>query len=348
MSLITKEVEITLASQTIKYYEDLGYFIPREGFSKGKATVKKGTKILVNISDVPLNSHVLVEYECDYCNTILPITYGDYNRRNHNGKMYCKHCVGKVLRSGENNPHYNFNKTNEERIRGRNYPEYTDFVKRVLARDNYTCQKCGQEHGDIMVHHLDGYDWCIEKRTDVTNGITLCRKCHENFHYLYGKGKNTKSQYEEWIQKPLLLNDYTQEVVIARQVYCLEDCKLFDSAYRCAKEYGFSPRSIYNACNNKTFTKVYKHFIWYDEYITLSCEEIQKIINNDNGLMKKIICVETGEIFPSIKDAEVKCNITHWMMNKSLQTKQQVKSRDGIPLTLLYYMDYLKEKEENE
>jgi hypothetical protein len=52
----------------------------------------------------------------------------------------------------------------------------------------------------LHAHHKDGYDWCIERRTDPTNGATLCDSCHTEFHVLYGYGRNTEQQYIEFYE----------------------------------------------------------------------------------------------------------------------------------------------------
>ena len=112
----------------------------------------------------------------------------------------CK-CKYQNTLVGELNPWYNPNLTDEERIANRDYIEYTNWRDEVYKRDNYTCQKCGKRHGDINAHHLNGYHWCKEGRTDVNNGVTLCDWCHKEFHFNYGYGYNTKEEYEEWIRK---------------------------------------------------------------------------------------------------------------------------------------------------
>lgn len=193
MSLISKEVEILLVGTNVKYYENLGYLIPRSEDKRKRLRIPKGTKIKIKTEDLPNGSNVEVEIKCDNCEKIYKTLYQNYAKYNHEGKNYCKLCHNKVLNSGYNNSRYNFNKTQEERENERGYPEYIEFIKKVLKRDNYTCQCCNKKSkGDMEVHHLDGYNWCKEKRTEETNGITLCKTCHDNFHSIYGKGNNTK------------------------------------------------------------------------------------------------------------------------------------------------------------
>lgn len=78
---------------------------------------------------------------------------------------------------------------------------YDNWRKRVFEKDGYCCQCCGNFGVDLDAHHLDGWDWCQEKRLDVSNGISLCRyDCHKDFHSKYGRGKNTRFQYYEYYE----------------------------------------------------------------------------------------------------------------------------------------------------
>lgn len=113
-----------------------------------------------------------------------------------------KGCLQCAIRSnrGENNPRYNPNLTDEEREKKRKTFEYCQWLKEVYERDNYTCQCCGSsKSGTLNAHHKDGYNWCKERRTDVTNGTTLCENCHKTFHSIYGYGDNTEQQFEEFL-----------------------------------------------------------------------------------------------------------------------------------------------------
>lgn len=102
---------------------------------------------------------------------------------------------------GENNINWNPNLTDEDRLYLRKIDGYGKWRKEVYHRDRYTCRSCNKRSdGNLNAHHLDSYDWCLEKRVDVENGITLCILCHTAFHDKYGYGNNTKYQYEEWIK----------------------------------------------------------------------------------------------------------------------------------------------------
>ena len=49
MGLITKEVEVCVCSNKQKYYESLGYNIPREKNNNGRMRVPRGSKIKVKV-----------------------------------------------------------------------------------------------------------------------------------------------------------------------------------------------------------------------------------------------------------------------------------------------------------
>jgi hypothetical protein len=94
--LLTKEVEVKLSGKNIKYYENLGYEIPRVLGYNNKLVVKNGTTITVSIDDLQLTSGTKVYVMCDVCQEhISYIRYHDYNRRKH-GETYCCNACSQV------------------------------------------------------------------------------------------------------------------------------------------------------------------------------------------------------------------------------------------------------------
>lgn len=373
MGLLSEYAEVGVSSKDYKRYEELGYEIPKHYNTRGRLALNIGEKITVKVSDLSHGSNAIVDVECDNCKKQYKKKYCNYCEciKYHDG-FYCANCASIIFNSGKNSGSWNPNKTEEERILGRCYPEYTDFVKRVQKRDNYTCQRCGKHRSKdckIKVHHLDGYSWCIEKRTEVINGITLCETCHGNFHYIYGRTHNTKEQFLEWMNDYVLnLDDYTGVVSTARQIYCVEEDKIYYSAFQLAALWHVKPASVYAVCNreikyNKRLKKSgevqispsthrtlkNKHLIWLDEYIQMSEEELYAILNEkkESGAPKrKVICLTTKEVFNSVTSARKyygngkKLDISSCCQGKN---KTSGKLPDGTPLQWAYYEDYIKQ-----
>lgn len=309
MGLITENVELKVNNRTYKYYEKLGYQIPRHYNSKKKKwLISTGEIITVSVLDLPLNSGIKVECRCDDCNKKMIITYGTYNTHDKSKDFLCKGCYHKRYLSGENHPNWNPILTDVEREKGRNYPEYKAFIKRVLARDNYTCFCCGNsDHNNICVHHLNSYDFDIDGRLDDNNALCLCNNCHSNFHSKYGFGHNTCEQFEEWINKSVLLLPQLDCILpSAKNVVCLDDGRIYDSAIYAARHYKVSFKQIYCCCNHedKYLSAKGKHFLWLDEYQTLSPEEIASYIDSLKPKQwKKVVCINTNMIFDNATDA---------------------------------------------
>ena len=78
---------------------------------------------------------------------------------------------------------------------------HDEWSQEVRKRDKYTCQKCGKKSKRNQAHHIDSYDWFISGRYDIRNGATLCWGCHNAFHKIYGKGRNDRSQYYEFLKR---------------------------------------------------------------------------------------------------------------------------------------------------
>lgn len=72
--------------------------------------------------------------------------------------------------------------------------------KSVFGRDNFTCQMCNSDiGGKLHSHHIFNFSDYVGKRFDVTNGITLCKDCHDKFHKNYGYKNNNDEQLNNFL-----------------------------------------------------------------------------------------------------------------------------------------------------
>ena len=83
-------------------------------------------------------------------------------------------CLGKRwIVQHRRNP----NKVEDTRIR--KSPEYKLWRTSVFERDNYTCQTCGQRDSSYLVaDHILPFGAFPKERFNLSNGKTLCLKCH--------------------------------------------------------------------------------------------------------------------------------------------------------------------------
>ena len=91
--LLTKEVEVRLGASNIKYYENLGYEIPKVIGANKKLVVAKGTTITVKVEDLQPYSRAFVDVLCDACKTnVSHIRYSDYTNYTKDGVHFCVLC----------------------------------------------------------------------------------------------------------------------------------------------------------------------------------------------------------------------------------------------------------------
>jgi hypothetical protein len=122
------------------------------------------------------------------------------------GKSHSKETIDKIKKSntGKKHTELTIDKIKESRkkqvgdkcpgwkggitphvIRLRNSEEYQVWRSSVFNRDQYKCRVCN-ESGILNAHHIIGVSVDISLIFDTNNGITLCKKCHLDFHSKYG------------------------------------------------------------------------------------------------------------------------------------------------------------------
>lgn len=345
--ILPQPVKIRPNHISCKHFRGLGY------------EVKRGEEIVVDASVLPPTSTTKVQLICDDCGVIFIKRFGDYMKcqfKKYNGKTYCRNCVNKGERSGS----WNSNLTFEERIALRQSDEYIKFVKRVLARDNYTCQKCGiKENKRMYVHHMNGYRWCVEERTDDTNGVTLCEDCHKNFHSIYGTIHNTKEQFEEWMQKEIEYNPYTNEIYTLPKIYCLDDGTIYKDRNEAAEMIGCNPMSVHDVCKGRTESVFDKHLVFYKDFLDgtyiekrkevhlLKVESDKKLKSNkfhnrNSNINREAICLFDGKIYDLLHMSGYPYNIkTIGSIYRACNKKRDSCGKsNGIKIKWMWYTDF--------
>ena len=199
-----KIVEYNLCNYGVKYFLQTGVFLEK---SIKTSREKYGTDFPSQNEEVKekVRQTNLSKYGVPYAlqNEQIRLKGIETNIKKYGVPNYTQTIEYKEKYCGENAYNYNHEKSEEERILARKYPDYEKWRKSVFERDRYTCQCCGIEgsKSKLNAHHKNGYHWYVEGRTDVNNGITLCENCHIEFHREYGREYNTEEQYIEFQNK---------------------------------------------------------------------------------------------------------------------------------------------------
>lgn len=152
------------------------------------------------------NRNIIWKCKCD-CGNIFERSSDELHKYIKFGFGSCgcnvQDSFKKYYSFGDENPHYKPELTKEDREDKRQMSGYYTWKTEVLRNANYTCECCGTKDVKVIAHHKDGYHWCEERRTDVTNGVCLCEECHHKFHKLYSNRNNTEEQYKEFLERML-------------------------------------------------------------------------------------------------------------------------------------------------
>lgn len=80
-------------------------------------------------------------------------------------------------RSGPNNHNWRGG-TSSENDKIRKGASFRIWREQVFDRDDYTCQICGEKGGILNADHIKPFSLFPELRFELSNGRTLCKKCH--------------------------------------------------------------------------------------------------------------------------------------------------------------------------
>lgn len=87
-------------------------------------------------------------------------------------------------RTGSANPNWNGGCSHERQsVYAR--AMWKALAKKIMARDDYRCQKCAAKHDQqhkLQVHHIKPWSKHPELRFEEENLLTLCQTCHKAEH----------------------------------------------------------------------------------------------------------------------------------------------------------------------
>lgn len=176
--ILDQTVSIVLIGKNIKHFERLGYKIPRYRDSRGRLSVKRGTKIEVNVNDLMPRCTQRIRCRCDFCHKERYIPYLkliDPNIYNYTktGQTLCVSCSSRS-RNGSRNPAY--------RHGNRNYSRYCTGAKKrnllfELTIEDFNklspgkCHYCGDDSAGIdRIDNTIGYI--------IDNCVPCCKSCN--------------------------------------------------------------------------------------------------------------------------------------------------------------------------
>lgn len=114
-------------------------------------------------------------------------------RKNKNGFIHSEETRNKI-RIANSGSKCNFWKggITPINLQIRNSHEMKEWRQSVFERDNWTCLWCNQKGGVLNADHIKPFSTFPELRFKLSNGRTLCRKCHEKTDTWKKKALNYK------------------------------------------------------------------------------------------------------------------------------------------------------------
>lgn len=110
----------------------------------------------------------------------ITIVSADKLKNGHTKSCGClrKELLRKRL-SGSSNHMWKGGITSKNRLI-RSSAEYKHWRMEVFERDLWACRKCGKKGGILHAHHKFPFSKFPRLYFSISNGITLCKKCHRN------------------------------------------------------------------------------------------------------------------------------------------------------------------------
>ena len=92
--------------------------------------------------------------------------------------------------------------------------DYRIWVANCIRRDK-VCLICGSRQQRQVHHILDGSNH-PKTRFDISNGVTLCRKCHTTFHCDFKNSFREKTSKKDWDNFISLIKYFKDKTLIMK------------------------------------------------------------------------------------------------------------------------------------
>lgn len=145
----------------------------------------------------------------------------------------------------------------------------------------------------------------VTRKENMRNPLTHEKMTGEN-HPFFGKHHTEETRKK--------LSETNSEKVI-----CIETGQVFDSMIEAGEIMGVFPTSISAVCRGKNKTSGGFHWAYYP----CSEEEMEKKLNEGIGNNKKVVCVETGQVFDSLTKASECVGVSKSSISECCTGKQK-------------------------
>jgi hypothetical protein len=199
--ILDRKVLTGINGRNVKYYQSLGYEIPRKKDKRGRINFTKGVKIEVSIKDLMLTSKVKVLCKCEECGKERKVCYDTLVYRKNSqflitSKTLCSKCSNTKLFKGCNSPSYIHGNNRFCEYRTNAKKRNLDFNLTIEQFEELTEQKCfycaGNSKDQDMRSRGNSIDRKDSKRGyEYENCLPCCRFC--NF-------VKNKLNYKEFMQ----------------------------------------------------------------------------------------------------------------------------------------------------
>lgn len=165
---------LSIGITTLHYWmRAAGLKVKRGGWKFSKETLER-----INKSRPRGESHHrwkgdLLLRKCSNCLSVFRKPSGRKNSKS--GLTFCSMKCSKEYQIEERHPCWKGGSPNHRGGR------YTIWARAVVTRDNKACKKCGSKK-NLNAHHIKPWKKFPDLRFEISNGLTLCVKCHREVH----------------------------------------------------------------------------------------------------------------------------------------------------------------------